>query len=174
MQASKIKPGGIYAIKHKDSLARFRVSSVVTTRYQNTGSPHDYKSHVNGRIWDDDGEDLNEVNPNKILGPYEEYVELVEQTEKEKAEKTRIANAERAEALTLWQQLYRVTGLPTPENPTMYKNAIQLSHYGVDIEIHKDAIKPLLAALAKWGEMTDEQKSDQYWTSNTHGGIGGG
>ena len=155
MQASKIIPNSVYAIRRGGTrdgeLVRFKVSSVTTTRYKSTGSPHDYSSTVSGWILEDHKEEETsekqaiKIAPDRILGPYEEQAELVARKQAEEKAKTDKADAEKAKLNHLWSLLYSKTGLPRPNDPKSYGNAFRLSYGGIDIG--KDGIEALIKLL---------------------------
>jgi hypothetical protein len=153
MQASKIKPGFIYAIEEDNDLRRFRVESVNTKRTKSTGSPHDYTSEVEGYVVVQDSEKGKPVSrtlhPDRILGEYKDYTELVAREAAEKAERQAIADARKALAKRLFDTLYRLINLEQGE-PDRYgevKGPIRLGYDGKDITIQFDAVEPLLKAL---------------------------
>ena len=157
MQASKIVIGGLYAIKLENGdLVRFEVSEVVTRRVSNHGNPHDYKSHVLGRVREGkpptgDGStvapEVLKLDPDRILGGFDQYVELVERARAEKAalEKENIEKTE--QAIELWRLLYEKAGMPPASNdPSSYKQPFKVN-YGRALEISYEGIGPLLNAL---------------------------
>jgi hypothetical protein len=150
MQASKIKPHEIYAIKQNDRLVRFCVSAVITRRINNHGNPHDYESTVEGFIPAPDNggkpSDTMTLDPTLLLGPYKEHVELVAREEAEKAERDRITAAKEEKRERLVAALYEATGLERPAEERRYSSTpFHPSYSGVDISA--EAIDPLLKFL---------------------------
>lgn len=145
MQASKVMPDVVYAIKGPDGCyARFKVDAINTRRFRATGSPHDYKSTVEGTVVES-GQKLT-VEPNEILGPFEEYAELAERKKREDAERAR-QGAERAQALQeLWRMLYERSGQPCPNDPGAYRQPFRIDSGGT-IRIDSDGVRMLTAAL---------------------------
>jgi hypothetical protein len=147
MQASSLKPGSIYAIKRDGKIVRFEVESVHTVRYRATGSPHDYKSYVSGRVHEpDDNTEISELDPKQILGTFKDVIETKERAEREEAEKNRIRDEERATTDELTRLLYHMTGLPMPNEPKAWHAPFRNS-YGRDISINYEGIVALLQAL---------------------------
>lgn len=150
MQASKIKPRKTYAIWQKSlddepaKLVRFRVNAVITTR---TGdSPHDYNSVINGGVYPEDGgEILTGLDPEKILGPYEDYKELIARQEAEMA--ARVAEAQKVvkQQTLLIKHLYRTIGedAPNPES----RNVPFRKSYGGGLDISYEGVMALIEAL---------------------------
>ena len=159
MQASKIVIGRTYAIRTESGeLARFHVSEVVTRRVSNHGNPHDYKSHVIGFIRDDapdvvEKNDQITVSPEKVLGPYEDYIELVERANAEKAAKQKVIDAHTALVEEVWRLLYAATDTPLPNDPQGYKNSFRIN-YNRTIEISAEAL-PLMLEFLRAKERAD-------------------
>jgi hypothetical protein len=153
MQASKIQPGVVYAIKDDDDrLVRFRVTEVVTKRTKATGSPHDYESTVEGYIDIKDAEKGKPITrvfkPEAILGEYKAYAELVEREEAERVAQKAKADEQTALTKRLHEALYRIAGLEYPKNDgKRYDTPIRIGYGGTDIIIQFDAVEPLLKAL---------------------------
>jgi hypothetical protein len=153
MQASKIKVKSIYAVRAADEvgLNRFNVTAVVQRRVDNTGSPHDYKSSVEGFVVEDnDGvavKDLKVIrlDPDKILGPFEEFAELDNRRKAELAAATQKATEFDETNLELRRLLYQLVGEPIPNDQRDWK---QLFRYtGSTLSISSDAVEPLVKAL---------------------------
>jgi hypothetical protein len=152
MQASKIKPDFIYAIEEGNQLLRFRVTSVNTKRVSSTGSPHDYQSEVEGHLLIPDGEKgkpiTRTLKPERILGEYTQYTELVTREAAEKAA-AKVKDDER-KALTqrLYDALYRLTGIEPPDDGIRgIRGPFRLGYGGQDIVIQFEGVEPLLKAL---------------------------
>ena len=157
MQASKIQVEGIYGIHRREEgaseseLVRFQVTAVVTRRERNTGSPHDYKSVVEGVILEDPADEngrrpLRTVAPDKVLGPYEEQAVLVERAKAEKAEREEAERQARLDADTLLAKLYRLANLPMPNDMNTRRIPFRTS-FGVTIDISREGVQALLKAL---------------------------
>src|SRR5262252_601158 len=117
MQGSKIKPRKVYAIRNEfGQLVRFYVDAVGQRRTENYGNPHDYQVTVEGLIQDGKGKKLI-VEADKVLGPYEDYVELVEKTQREQEARKREDDERKATVHKLQKLLYETTGLPRPNDP---------------------------------------------------------
>lgn len=95
MQASKIEPGRVYAIKHGDELARFRVTAVHTTKRAGTVP----KSTVDGHLTEPGLMENMTISPDELLGEFNGYVELVnkQKQEHEEADRKRKAQDRRRE-----------------------------------------------------------------------------
>src|SRR6185369_6705929 len=96
----------------------------VQRRIKNTGSPHDYTAHVEGNIVEDHIPGLTapvvKLDPDQLLGPYEQQAELLARREAEMAEVQRANEAADAAAKDLAVRLYQCCGLPVPENLDKY------------------------------------------------------
>lgn len=152
MQASKIKPKHVYAVKRDDVLTRFLVASVITERIDITGSPHDYKSRITGNFLRDSGErsgapedERVALKPEQILGPFEEHAELVERQRQEKAAADAARAAREAALDRLWSLLYQATGQIADEDASRWRQPFRKSSTGV--EIAGDGVEPLIKAL---------------------------
>jgi hypothetical protein len=147
MQASKIVPHDIYALRLDGKLVRFRVTAVITRRERATGSPHDYTSLVEGYVilQDGGGQDQTRVlDPKALLGSYEEQVELVERKrrEDEAVDAKKRERDERAQRLIA--RLYAMTGLPLHENE--YKRAFRPGYQG-DLDVSVEGVAALLEVM---------------------------
>jgi hypothetical protein len=162
MQASKIKPEHVYAIKNEGGqLVRFYVSAVVTRRERSTGSPHDFSSTVEGYVTAEDTgtgkrSDKRTLTPDAILGLYVEHVELVEREKREKAEAEAEEKAKAAAHEAQWRRLYELTGLPVPtEKKHIYGDALRDDHFErlhrrtAGFSIDDVGAEALIAALEK-------------------------
>ena len=148
MQGSKIKPRKVYAIRNEfGQLVRFYVDAVVQRRTENYGNPHDYQVTVEGLIQDGKGKKLI-VEADKVLGPYEDYVELVEKTQREQEARKREDDERKATVHKLQKLLYETTGLPRPNDPTSYRQTFRTSS-GYSIDISWEGIQPLIDALER-------------------------
>src|SRR5262245_16748447 len=128
MQANKIRVGGGYAVKLSGVLQRFNVTAVVTKRTSQHGNPHDYKdSYAEGYLISEkppaEGMErsLVQMKLSSILGEYNEFLELVEQENKKRAEEKRRENERVAARDELVRLLYVKTGLPIPNDLDTYK-----------------------------------------------------
>jgi hypothetical protein len=154
MQASKILPNTIYAVKQKDGeLARFQVEAVVTRRINTHNNPHDYESTVEGHVITGGLSNkqygpLLSLDPKAVLGPYQEYAELVAaQKAAEDIKKAEIAERKRLQ-LDLVDALYALLGLPTVADGGTRSDPVR-ADYGDAVEITKDGVPLVLAALKK-------------------------
>jgi hypothetical protein len=149
MQASKIQTGAIYAIRDDAAqLVMFRVNAVTTRR---TGTnPKDYHSTVDGHILNDDRsprEEVKQLDPDKILGAYTQYVELVEKEARVEAARKATVAARVELQLDVTRQLYRVIGEPMPNDVGNYKALVRAHTSGTEITISPEVFERLLAAL---------------------------
>jgi hypothetical protein len=151
MQASKIKPHEVYAIKAPDDrLVRFRVTAVITRRVSNHGNPHDYQSSVEGFIQAQDANNGGKpsepltLDPTTILGLYTDHVELVARESAERAERKRIEDDKAEKRERLVAALYEASGIERPDTTHRY---VRTPFYqsGSGIDITADAVEPLLA-----------------------------
>ena len=155
MQASKIVIGKMYAIRlESGDLARFQVHEVVQRRVSNHGNPHDYKSHVVGYIREgaslEENADTGPLNlhPERILGPYDEHVELVARADAEKAAKKKEEDDLAEKVHEVWRLLYAGAGINTPNDPSNYKQPFTTS-WGRSVEIRSEGIPLILDFLRK-------------------------
>lgn len=138
MQASKIIPNKVYAIKVDGELQQFRATAVITRRETAHGNPHDYKSTIegiviNGPVPDGESRQTIKVAPDRVLGPFEDYQELVAKRDAEQKAKEQEAEAKKAAAIELWSLLYDKVGVPRPNDPKTYNQLFQVSFNSVDI-----------------------------------------
>jgi hypothetical protein len=151
MQANKIKVNGTYAVKNENGvLARLNVTAVVTRRVNNYNNPHDYESHVEGYITEShipgENPSIVKVSTEKVLGPYEEYAELVQRREAEKAEQNRKQEHIKERALLLRRLFYELIDKPLPNDDNEHRQLFRLE-YGNSVDVSKEAVEPLIAAL---------------------------
>lgn len=148
--ASKARIGKTYAVMHDGELTRFVVNKITTHRIADDGSPHDYESEITGNflLTNKQGDGVVTeraiVKPNKLLGLFEEYQELVAQEEAEKAAQKAKNAALTKTATDLAALLYDFTGLPIPND--QYRQNFK-ARYDSGIEIDKDGAKALLEKL---------------------------
>jgi hypothetical protein len=145
--ASKIEIGRVYAIRRNDQLVRFRVEAVITRRESGHGNPQDYKSTVEGIVQapDNDGKPvILTIQPNALLGFYEEHVELVERQKREHAEAQAKTEAHKANTEALFAAIYEATGLTPPEGDRDYGAPFRLGHSRDSIDISAKGVEPLL------------------------------
>jgi hypothetical protein len=152
MQASKIVPESIYAVRRgKDELVRFHVKSITTTRSKGTGSPHDFRSYVSGFYVEDHtpGElpESIKLDPEKILGPYEDYIELVQRKKQEEAARQAAADIEDEKVRAVARALYHFVDQPVPNKLDDYKMPFRVSYKKIEIDETGQAL--LLAAFKK-------------------------
>jgi hypothetical protein len=149
MQASKILPKAIYAIKRGDGYVRFNVTAVVTRRTRATGGPHDYDSVVEGWITEDaqDGKAPTiTIKPDAVLGPFEEYAELAARKRAEDEASEREGRSRMEARQRLWTLLYDKCGLERPNEPRDYRQAFRIGSAG-EIEVRTDVAVAALTAL---------------------------
>jgi hypothetical protein len=136
MQGSKILPGKIYGLDRGNRLVRFNVDAVIQRRDRADGSPHDYKSFVEGFILEDreDGEmpERLTVPAKSLLGPYQDIVELRERAAAEKAERD-AKDAERLRRRNVVRRwLYDLVKEQLPEENN-HSQLFRTGYSGVDI-----------------------------------------
>lgn len=144
MQASKIMPKLTYAINYRGHLVGFQVMEVVTTRKDSTGSPHDYKSVVSGYVDAIDGGEREKITipAAEVLGPFEEYVELVAK-KKAEVEAKRAADKARENFIDgIVDDLYRACNVPVPPPDKLGRNPFARTYYS-GIEIRGDGVQML-------------------------------
>ena len=154
MQASKIKIGALYAIRLENGeLARFEVSEVVTRRVSAHNNPHDFKSHVLGRVREgnhttrgDPAAKEIKVEPDALLGFYDQHVELVARANAEKAAKEKAEQHQDEMVQEVWRLLYTKTGIAMPNDPSEYRQPFRTA-YGRKLDINDSGIEPLLDYL---------------------------
>ena len=155
--ASKAKIGAVYAVRRDGQLTRFRVQQVTIHRVADDGSPHDYKSEITGHFIlhvDDEGSFTTEkatIEPGQLLGEFAQYEELVKVKEAEDLAKRRRGSEEKEQALELMVLLYKVAGLPVPDNTAEYDAPFRLAGYSGTSppDIGRKGVKPLLDGLRK-------------------------
>jgi hypothetical protein len=144
MQASKIKVNSVYAYRDKSGeLKRFTVSAVVTRRVNNYGNPHDYTSQVEGVIEHTNGRVIS-VPPEAVLGPFDDYKELVERRAREQAAAEAKKQAAEQAARDLGELLYKITGTIPPTDKG-YGAPFRVSWN--DVSINEKGVPLLLAYL---------------------------
>jgi hypothetical protein len=148
MQASKILPGHIYAVKAEgDRLARFKVAAIVTRRERATGSPHDYTSRIEGVTIDGARiSHLQSLKPEEILGPFDQYAELAEQKRAEDIERKRHQDEREAAAAHAVDLLYTRTGIERPADIDRYGAPFRRSHSG-EIALSETGVRALIEML---------------------------
>jgi hypothetical protein len=148
MQASKIVPGLVYAVRRGEALLRFRVIEVntITKRRSANRSPHDSTSEIVGHWLDGDTPRKGELPPDDILGKYEDYAELVERKRQEEAatEAKRTADAKQAKADRL--ALYAFLGIEPPQKADDYSQIFRVS-FG-RVEINSEGARAIVARIA--------------------------
>lgn len=157
--ASKAQIHKTYAVHYDGELVGFIVDRITTHRIDNTGSPHDYESEITGRyvIRDDEGHvtySQATIRPDKLLGAFEDYHELVKQREIEEARKRKESEAANEVALELRSLLYRVIDIPAPENSREYHQPFRVGAYGglgesVDMQAGRENTLKLRDGLKK-------------------------
>jgi hypothetical protein len=146
--ASKAKIGTIYAVMREGKLTRFRVTKVTTHRIADNGSPHDYRSEITGEFilgHSEDGykSEAATIEPDKLLGQFDEYQELVAERKAEEAAAKSKADAEKQAADDLVALLYDISGLPISNDRWRAPFAERYS----GVEISRDAVAALLPKL---------------------------
>lgn len=151
MQTSKIKPGETYAMNHRQGdetkLVRFHVLAVITHRATDRTT-----SKLLGFVMDDPPAEGSsraadiKVDPERLIGPYEEQVELVARQKRERieaeaeaAEKKRLANLDRL-------ALYRFVGAEPPKDENDYRQPFALD-YGGNVDIRNEGTKLIVARV---------------------------
>ena len=154
MQASKIMIGKVYAIKadRGEGLKRFNIVSVTTVRSRSTGSPHDYSSYVSGTVLNDDGHpvgDVIKIDPEKVLGPFEDYAELVAQKKAQDAAREAATKAVNDRADKLRLTLYALVDQEAPPGNDRYNYSQPFRASSGSLEISQQGVQWLLEALEK-------------------------
>jgi len=128
MQTSKIKTDGVYAIRDGANIVRFAVDEIVTTK-----SVDRSVSKIVGWVIKNGNRDHKRtLDPNDIIGPYEEQAALVEQKRVED-EKRKLASEERdRQALADRRALYKFVGVEVPRNAKDYHQLFRYSFGSVD------------------------------------------
>jgi len=149
MQASKVKINTIYAIKRGGKLERFHVTEIVTRK---TIAYPTSRNSIKGYTLEDGINRRNEweVDPQDLLGPYEEQAELVERKAKEDAERKAQADAREAKARTDRLALYAFVGVTPPKNPKDYNQLFRAQYGSVEFGSEgKQAIIDRVHAMRK-------------------------
>lgn len=175
MQAAKIEPGTIYALKiqygeknPKTYVARFKVTSVEShmLRRGPKATASDYTHKIHGLIDERDipadllpvHEDYlkRAVDPSWIEDEFIAYQELVNRISAEKKERDdKIAAANKLRQ-DLVKELFKLTGLkPVPKNKYSDPNVFKDDYHGV--AINDAGIQPLLDALRR---LTGNHRTD--------------
>lgn len=168
MQASKIIPGKVYAVKRGNELLRFRVNEVTTITRRKRGekaNPHDHTSTIEGFFEDtplsgaESTPGIKTVSPDDIQGEFSQYTELVERKKQEQEAHERELAAKRAAARELANALYAFVGrepppfiakrpgdtFSKPSGTESYESLFRSGYDNVDIKVEGVAL--LLAAL---------------------------
>lgn len=147
MQTSKIKPGETYAMDRRGDLVRFVVQSILTTKTRSKTS-----NKIEGYIEEDrkEGESVpvRQVDPERLIGPYEEQTALVERKAQEEAarkaklaERDHLANLDRL-------ALYRFVGVAPPQTkPGVYSGEMFHIGYGGSVDIRSEGVKAVIAKV---------------------------
>lgn len=114
MRTDRIQIGGEYAVNNGMGLCLFRVVSIMTIRRGN--GPNDTTSLVRGLLQLEGGADWGpcELEPDKVLGPYQQYTQLVEQRareHREREERVRLARELRDLAVLTLRNLLQNDGI---------------------------------------------------------------
>lgn len=152
VKKDSILPGGIYAVGPDDNLSRFVVKEVITRRVDRTGSPHDYKSSVLGHFIEDrkPGGEIEhvEIDVAKLRGEFSTYEVLARRNIEEKQAREREEMESKKTANDLVLALYQLIDREPPSDARDY-DALIRSGYAREVEIKKEAIPLVLAALRK-------------------------
>lgn len=135
MQTSKIKIGSEYALQRGDGLVRFRVVEIVTRKTRSTATNEIVGFVVeDGAPTDDNKQEFVKLDPERLIGPYEEQIELVARKALEtiQAEAKKKAEAEQARADRL--ALYEFVGVEPPQDVSSYNQHFRIGYGGVSIE----------------------------------------
>ena len=145
--SKEIEIGGVYAVGPDDNLSRFKVEEVVTRRLSNTGSPHDYRSHVVGLLMEGSVPFERVIKDVSALrGKFTEYAELVQRQAAERAAYQAKRDAENAARDELVRLLLKLAGQEPPADLTDRDLPIRAS-YGTSVEIVREGVDQLLAVL---------------------------
>jgi len=141
MQANKIKIGNIYAVD-KGALKRFVVHEVITRRISQTKS----ESEARGRYLDaGNGHPPNyetTLPVSELLGPFEDYAELVAKKKAEKLAADEKAAQENADRIEVANLLYDLVGVKRTLPYNDYRAPFESNYSGV--AINKEGIRLLL------------------------------
>jgi hypothetical protein len=140
MQAAKIKIGDSYAVHVAGELVSCRVTEVTTVR--KGAHPSDFKHTISGYV----AGSLHTFTPDGVLGPYQDYAELVERKAIETARAKAEADAKDKAAIDLIALFFKLTNQPVPTEK--YGHIFDTS-YGGSVSIRADGVKLLLDALDK-------------------------
>lgn len=149
VQTAKITPQTTYAINDDEKLKRFYVQAVVTRRVNNYNNPHDYQTTVEGYIVKEDGGDKTvvELPAARLLGLFEEHVELVERQNAEKAAFAAKRQALIDAASDLRTLLYQRTATPPPNDERSWAQPFRENH-STGLTLSEDGVR-LLTQLLK-------------------------
>jgi hypothetical protein len=87
------------------------------------------------------------LDPEKLLGPYEDYIELVQRKKQEEAARKAAADAEDEKVRAVARALYHFVDQPMPNKLDDYKMPFRVSYKKIEIDEIGQAL--LLAALKK-------------------------
>ena len=148
MQASKIVPGRVYAVKRDNTLMRFTVHEIVTTmrRKGPKANPHDYTSEVEGHYLEGDRKTVS-LDPDKLLGEYTEYEELVAVKAKADAAAKAKADAEQDAARDVAAMLFKLTGQAVPKDMSRNNYGLMFRQSWNDVQISKEGVALLRSVL---------------------------
>jgi hypothetical protein len=148
MQGSKILPGKVYGLDRGNRLVRFNVDAVIQRRDRADGSPHDYKSFVEGFILEDrdDGEmpERLTIPAKSLLGPYQDIVELRERAAAERAERDAKEEERKRRQHVVRRWLYDLVKGQVPEEDN-HRQLFRTSYSGVDIST--EGVNALIAVI---------------------------
>jgi hypothetical protein len=116
MQAAQIKTKREYAVSHDGKLVRFYVDAVMSVRVD---GQKNVPSVIQGRFIDSMGTSVL-LPVDRILGPYEEHVELVEQKRAAEAEAKRAKEEKDAKIARVTAALTALLGVPVQGNGYSY------------------------------------------------------
>ena len=145
MQVKQITIGSSYAVKYDGKLYALQVRKIVTTKI----GPHasDHKHVISGIIAGDAPKALDDrtFDLSEILGPFEDYSELVRQKAEAKAKAEAEDTYRKQRQGRLLTLLYTITGLKKAGD---YSDPFR-GDYSGGLDISAKAVEPLIAALEK-------------------------
>jgi len=158
MQTSKIKIHSIYAVARSSGLARFHVTEIVTSKTSND-SPATNK--IVGWFVEDRpavGEATTvRLDPEKLIGPYDEQMELVERRRQEEAEAKARTEASKAQAMADRLALYKFVGVEPIAKADDYRQLFRVQGYNNShVDITDEGAKAIIAKVNAMNAMMDE------------------
>lgn len=147
MQTAKIKIGDTYAFHRSGTLARFIVQAIVTTRTK-AKSVNVIEGYVEEDRQEGKPPQLAAMDPERLIGPYQEQAELAERKAQEDAAREAKKNEEHRLALRDRLALYAFVGVTPPKDAEHYNQPFRITgYYSKDVDVTSGGTKLILARV---------------------------